>query len=134
MALPSEFLDEVEAAARQLNDAHATSARTRLADALTTLSSHLLDHLDREEEALAPVLLTWKHWPNIGGCDVRSHREHDPSEGLSADQVADGLAGLAEREGAVDDRGQLSRFQMRPQCLHRRTLARAAGTGPAQVA
>jgi hypothetical protein len=23
--------------------------------------------LDREEEALAPVLLTWKHWPNTAG-------------------------------------------------------------------
>ena len=60
----SDLLDEVEAAARQLDGANSAHARTRLVDALTTLSSHLLDHLDREEEALAPVLLTWTHWPN----------------------------------------------------------------------
>lgn len=60
----SDLLDEVEAAARQLDGANSANARARLVDALTTLSSHLLDHLDREEEALAPVLLTWDHWPN----------------------------------------------------------------------
>lgn len=57
----SDLLDEVEAAASQLDDA---GARTRLVDALTELSAQLLDHLDREEEVLAPVLLTWAHWPH----------------------------------------------------------------------
>lgn len=57
----SDLLDEVEAAARRLDDA---GARTRLVEALTELSAQLLDHLDREEEALAPVLLTWAHWPH----------------------------------------------------------------------
>jgi hypothetical protein len=60
----SDVLDEVEAAARRLDDTRCTNARTRLAEALTTLSAHLLEHLDREEEALAPVLLSWQHWPD----------------------------------------------------------------------
>lgn len=59
----SDLLDEVEAAAHHLHDAHSTNARTRLVEALTGLSAHLLAHLTREEDALAPVLLTWEHWP-----------------------------------------------------------------------
>ena len=59
----SDLLDEVEAAARKLDDADATDARTRLVDALTALSAHLLEHLEFEEEALAPVLLAWGRWP-----------------------------------------------------------------------
>jgi hypothetical protein len=60
----SDLLDEVEAAAHQLDAAASAAARTRLVGALNGLSAHLLDHLDREEEALAPVLLTWASWPN----------------------------------------------------------------------
>jgi hypothetical protein len=59
----SDLLDEVEAATRHLDDAHSTNARNRLVEALTELSAHLLAHLTREEDALAPVLLTWEHWP-----------------------------------------------------------------------
>lgn len=59
----SDLLDEIEAAAGALDDAGTTTARQRLADALTTLSRHLLEHLDVEENALAPVFLTWQGWP-----------------------------------------------------------------------
>jgi hypothetical protein len=64
--LVSDILDEVEAAASHLDDtddARPADARRRLVDALTSLSDHLLEHLAREEEALAPVLLTWNQWP-----------------------------------------------------------------------
>jgi hypothetical protein len=61
--LVSDLLDEIEAAAGVLDDAGGTTARRRLADALTTLSQHLLEHLDVEEKVLAPVFLTWQGWP-----------------------------------------------------------------------
>ncbi|MET7396768.1 hemerythrin domain-containing protein [Dactylosporangium sp. NPDC005572] len=57
------LLDEVEAAARSLGSA---ADRTRLVAALRTLSEHLLEHLTFEEEALAPVLASWKRWPFHG--------------------------------------------------------------------
>lgn len=62
----SDLLDTVEAEARALEAAGASEgdeARTRLVDALTQLSSHLLDHLEREERVLAPVFATWPTWP-----------------------------------------------------------------------
>lgn len=59
----SDILDEIEAAAQQLDDTAATAARTRLADALSRLADHLLEHLDVEERAVIPVLQTWEHWP-----------------------------------------------------------------------
>ena len=58
------LLDEIEAAARDLDGAAA--ARGRLVEALGTLSAHLLEHLAFEEEALAPVLASWKAWPFHG--------------------------------------------------------------------
>ncbi|MDG6102156.1 hemerythrin domain-containing protein [Dactylosporangium aurantiacum] len=57
------LLDEIEAAA---GDLAAAGARTRLVEALDTLSAHLLAHLAFEEEALAPVLATWTAWPFHG--------------------------------------------------------------------
>ncbi|SNY46908.1 hemerythrin domain-containing protein [Paractinoplanes atraurantiacus] len=63
------LLDEVEAAARRTGEVEASAwaddadARGRLAEALRELSGHLHGHLDREEEALAPVLLSWQEWP-----------------------------------------------------------------------
>jgi len=33
-------------------------------DALTTLSSHLRQHLEFEEESLGPLLASWVHWPD----------------------------------------------------------------------
>jgi hypothetical protein len=61
--LVSEHLDQVEAAAAQLDDVETSTARQRLADALTALSRHLLEHLHVEEQALAPVFMTWRSWP-----------------------------------------------------------------------
>jgi iron-sulfur cluster repair protein YtfE (RIC family) len=61
--LVSDLLDQVEFAAAQLDDVEAITSRKRLADALTALSRHLLEHLDVEEEALAPVLRAWQGWP-----------------------------------------------------------------------
>jgi len=60
----SDLLDQVETAALQLDTADLADARTRLVDALSTLSDRLLEHLDREEEALGPVFLTWGQWPS----------------------------------------------------------------------
>ncbi|MEO8329217.1 MAG: hemerythrin domain-containing protein [Candidatus Nanopelagicales bacterium] len=60
----SALLDEVESSAQQLVQDD-QSSRGRLADALTDLSNHLLEHLDYEERALAPVLSTWNTWPNF---------------------------------------------------------------------
>jgi hypothetical protein len=59
------LLDEIEATARVL-DGDDTAARTRLVEALETLSAHLLEHLAFEEKALAPVLASWKTWPFHG--------------------------------------------------------------------
>ncbi|HSK59032.1 MAG TPA: hemerythrin domain-containing protein [Actinomycetospora sp.] len=60
----SDLLDDIEAAALRLDGTAEGGARTRLADALSTLSEHLLDHLDVEERALTPVLRTWTDWPD----------------------------------------------------------------------
>jgi len=67
----SDLLDEVESAVDTLDDhgdgaAPVDMGRFRLITALTTLSTHLLEHLDREEEALAPVLAGWERFPNPG--------------------------------------------------------------------
>jgi Hemerythrin HHE cation binding domain len=59
----SDILDDIEAAAQRLDDTAAPAIRTRLVDALGGLSDHLLEHLDVEERALVPVLLTWERWP-----------------------------------------------------------------------
>ena len=58
----SGLLDQVEAAALLPDGPDTVIARQRLAVGLATHGSHLLGHLVREEEALAPVLLTWEHW------------------------------------------------------------------------
>ena len=54
----SDLLDQVEGAARGLENSLAS--RTRLADALNTLSVRLLAHLDFEEKVLGPALLAMK--------------------------------------------------------------------------
>ena len=38
-------------------------SRYQLADALSELETHLLEHLDFEEQSLGPLLSTWDHWP-----------------------------------------------------------------------
>lgn len=59
----SSLLDKVEEAAHQLDGPDPAEARTRLVDALGTLSRHLLEHLEVEERVLRPVLLSWEQWP-----------------------------------------------------------------------
>ena len=54
--LVSGLLDEVEAAAEDLDD---PAGRRRLVDAFTELAEHLTEHLDFEETALAPALDAW---------------------------------------------------------------------------
>jgi hypothetical protein len=56
------LLDEIEAATSALDDQD-PGVRGRLVAALGELSDHLLDHLGREEEILAPVLRAWTNWP-----------------------------------------------------------------------
>ena len=56
----STVLNEIEALAHDLDEA---SARTALVDALTRLSTGLLEHLAREEETMIPVLDSWGEWP-----------------------------------------------------------------------
>jgi len=61
--LVSDLLDDIEKTAHTLDDAASPADRARLVEALDTLSAHLLEHLDVEEEALAPVLRSWQSWP-----------------------------------------------------------------------
>ena len=59
----STLLDEVESSANTLAGEEGEAARARLYAALMTLSSDLLQHLEFEEQTLAPVLRTWDGWP-----------------------------------------------------------------------
>jgi len=52
----AEVADEVA------GDASGVS-RFKLVEALTDLETHLLEHLDVEEQALGPLLSTWDRWP-----------------------------------------------------------------------
>lgn len=54
----SDLLDQVEGVARSLQNTG--DSRARLVEALTALSTRLLAHLEFEEKALGPVLLTMK--------------------------------------------------------------------------
>ncbi len=62
----SDLLDAVEGAARQLATPDEGPARRLLVEALEELSRHLLEHLEYEEDNLAPVLLAWDRWPFYG--------------------------------------------------------------------
>ncbi len=53
-------LDRIEALAQDLSD---VAARKALVDVLTDLSTDLLEHLEFEEQSLAPVLNGWDDWP-----------------------------------------------------------------------
>ena len=55
------LLDQAEAAALLPDGPDTVIARQRLAAGLATHGTHLLGHLVREEEALAPVLLIREH-------------------------------------------------------------------------
>jgi iron-sulfur cluster repair protein YtfE (RIC family) len=58
----SDLLDQVEASVRELDGADDRVAREGLAGALNQLAVDLLEHLQFEETALAPVLAGWTHW------------------------------------------------------------------------
>ena len=53
-------LDRLEALMQDLSD---IAARQALVEVLTELSTDLLQHLEFEEQALAPVLNAWDDWP-----------------------------------------------------------------------
>jgi iron-sulfur cluster repair protein YtfE (RIC family) len=54
------LLDTITGLAQGLDRAE---NRPALVDALTTLSAHLLQHLEFEEQSLGPLLDSWKDWP-----------------------------------------------------------------------
>jgi Hemerythrin HHE cation binding domain len=56
----ANLLDDVEAAAQELDE---ETARDRLVQALDTLRTDLLDHLAYEEEHIADTLRTFTRWP-----------------------------------------------------------------------
>jgi hemerythrin-like domain-containing protein len=60
-AAVSDYLDNVEAAARRLYEDE--TARVDLSKTLTTLSEHLIKHLDYEENSLASTLRRIQTWP-----------------------------------------------------------------------
>jgi len=57
----STLLDTITELAEDLDR---DAARHALVDALTTLSAHLLEHLEFEEESLGPLLASWVDWPD----------------------------------------------------------------------
>ncbi len=59
----SDILDEVEAAADDLQNDDIPLRRSRLVASLSLLADHLLTHLEFEEESIAPTLRTWSTWP-----------------------------------------------------------------------
>jgi hypothetical protein len=59
----SDILDDVDEAARALQQEDAPAGRSRLCGSLNELSEHLLAHLDYEETNIAPTLRTWSSWP-----------------------------------------------------------------------
>jgi iron-sulfur cluster repair protein YtfE (RIC family) len=56
----SAVLDEIEALAHDLDQ---SAARAALVEALTRLSTGLLEHLAFEEDTIGPVLDGWGEWP-----------------------------------------------------------------------
>jgi iron-sulfur cluster repair protein YtfE (RIC family) len=59
----SELLDDVEAAARDLDDTAGNPARDQLVTALGKLEADLLTHLALEEESIAATMRSWERWP-----------------------------------------------------------------------
>jgi iron-sulfur cluster repair protein YtfE (RIC family) len=64
----SGLLDRVEEHARDLDGA---ATRRALVDALTDLSTTLLEHLQLEEATLGPVLDSWSEWPERAPTEIR---------------------------------------------------------------
>ncbi len=62
----SARLDEIETAANALVKREDVDARADVIRALEGGSDVLLSHLEREEEAIGPVILEWEQWPRAG--------------------------------------------------------------------
>jgi iron-sulfur cluster repair protein YtfE (RIC family) len=60
----ADFLDEIEAAVRELGRADTHDARQRIVEALDGLREHLLAHLAYEEIEITPTLAQWTAWPH----------------------------------------------------------------------
>jgi hypothetical protein len=60
----SDLLDEVDAAARDLDEQEDPAGRERLTRALQNLSTDLLAHLQYEEEHISDTLRTMASWPH----------------------------------------------------------------------
>jgi iron-sulfur cluster repair protein YtfE (RIC family) len=56
-------LDEIETAANALLQRDDAETRASIVRALEAVSEVLLSHLEREEESLGPIILTWDQWP-----------------------------------------------------------------------
>jgi hypothetical protein len=61
----SDYLDEIEAAVRELGRVDSQAGRERIAAALDGLAEHLLAHLAFEEIEISPTLLQWEEWPRF---------------------------------------------------------------------
>lgn len=59
----SFLLDQVEATAKELDDASTIDARAALVMALRNLATRLLEHLAYEEENIAVTMRSWERWP-----------------------------------------------------------------------
>jgi Hemerythrin HHE cation binding domain len=59
----SDLLDDVEQAARALDDTAGNPAREQLVRALGRLEADLLTHLALEEESIAATMRSWEQWP-----------------------------------------------------------------------
>jgi hypothetical protein len=59
----SDLLDRVEALSDLLGGDDGAQLREQLVAALTDLGTHLLEHLDFEEETVSPALRRWRQWP-----------------------------------------------------------------------
>ncbi|WP_371779113.1 hemerythrin domain-containing protein [Streptosporangium subroseum] len=59
----SDLLDQVAALADLLGGEDTPDNRKRLVLALDDVSTHLLEHLDFEEESISPTLRQWTRWP-----------------------------------------------------------------------
>lgn len=71
----SDLLDQVEELASGLDQ---DGSRQRLSDALAALSPRLLEHLDIEEDVLAPVLESWDGWPPTEGTGGHASLRRSP--------------------------------------------------------
>ncbi|UIX31947.1 hemerythrin domain-containing protein [Streptomyces sp. GQFP] len=61
----ADHLEEVEAAAKALGHLKTAKERSRLINAIESLSRDLLAHLAFEEEQVNPTLRTWTRWPHM---------------------------------------------------------------------